>query len=441
MNTMVVAVRIGAFTGSLFAGVLGATAVAGEPSSSSTAEPSGFVLRLDEDAEDEASKGPWGEILDAVTGGKVSADLRARAEIVTQDGADRSNAYTERLRLGYRTGTWRGFDALVEFEDTRAIRDPLYNAAGLGGTPRRAVVADPESTELNQAYLQYLCEDCDTIMRGGRQRVVLDDARYVGNVGWRQNEQTYDAFLAQNTSFEDLTFSYAYIEGINTIFGEDSGRNLDSDSHVFHASYVLPEGIGTLTGYVYSLRVPTANVVSSDTYGLRFHGSRELDEDKGLGVRYTAEWAQQEDGRSNPLSFRMRRHYLNCAVTMKDKGALGGAYERLGSDAGRVGFFTPLATLHAWNGWADAFLATPANGLEDFWLYADASLPYGLKGQIRYHWFYEERGDDNLGREFNASVGKKWGDHFDALVKYAYFDGSRGFADRAKGWFQVGFKF
>ena len=40
------------------------------------------------------------------------------------------------------------------------------------------------------------------------------------------------------------------------------------------------------------------------------------------------------------------------------------------------GFTTPLATLHKFQGWADKFLTTPANGLED--LYATASVT--LKG-------------------------------------------------------------
>ncbi|MEI8045213.1 MAG: hypothetical protein WCL11_27625, partial [Verrucomicrobiota bacterium] len=42
---------------------------------------------------------------------------------------------------------------------------------------------------------------------------------------------------------------------------------------------------------------------------------------------------------------------------------------------GTIGFATPLATLHAFNGWADMFLSTPANGLKDFYLKAGYSLP------------------------------------------------------------------
>ena len=36
-------------------------------------------------------------------------------------------------------------------------------------------------------------------------------------------------------------------------------------------------------------------------------------------------------------------------------------YEELGSNAGLYGLQTPLATLHAFNGWADKFLVTPVD--------------------------------------------------------------------------------
>jgi len=42
---------------------------------------------------------------------------------------------------------------------------------------------------------------------------------------------------------------------------------------------------------------------------------------------------------------------------------------------GAIGFATPLATLHAFNGWADMFLTTPANGLKDLYFRASYALP------------------------------------------------------------------
>src|SRR5579863_6611342 len=40
---------------------------------------------------------------------------------------------------------------------------------------------------------------------------------------------------------------------------------------------------------------------------------------------------------------------------------------------GHAGFSTPLATTHLFDGWADMFLTTPANGLGNFYLKASYS--------------------------------------------------------------------
>ena len=56
-------------------------------------------------------------------------------------------------------------------------------------------MGDPETTELNQAYLSF--RGGETILSAGRQRLVLDNARFVGEGAWRQNQQTFDALTAQ----------------------------------------------------------------------------------------------------------------------------------------------------------------------------------------------------------------------------------------------------
>ena len=46
---------------------------------------------------------------------------------------------------------------------------------------------------------------------------------------------------------------------------------------------------------------------------------------------------------------------------------LNAGYEVLGADNG-VGFATPLATGHKFQGWADKFLTTPGDGIEDVYI-------------------------------------------------------------------------
>lgn len=378
---------------------------------------------------------------DAITGGETHFEIRARAEFVDQDGVDRAAAYTERLRLAYGTAAYQGFRAFVELDDVRALRKPLYNAAGVHGSPRRAVVADPTGADLNQAYLDYQASQYGGLVRAGRQRIALDDHRFVGSVAWRQNEQTYDAFLGKLQPADEFELIYAYIAHINTVFGEVSGRNLDSDSHVVHGVLTLPEDLGKLTGFYLSLRIPGVTAAGSDTYGLRYEHSFLVEERNDLHLTAIASFALQNEGREARASFDAQYLYVDLGVKKPGTGAIGAAFERLGSDEGTVAFQTPLSTLHAWNGWADAFLVTPARGLEDLWVHVQGDLPQAVNAMLRVHWFHEHRGNDSLGREVDASLSRMFGGDVNVLLKGAWFDGSTTVADRTKGWVEVTYHF
>ena len=136
-----------------------------------------------------------GDIASAITSGDASIDLRYRYEFVDQDSfTEDANASTLRLRLNYKTGMWRGWSGFVEFDQVMEVLvDDFNSGAGTSGPNRSQypVVADPNGSDLNQLYLQYAPNE-DWQTRVGRQRILLDDQRFVGGVGWRQNEQTYD---------------------------------------------------------------------------------------------------------------------------------------------------------------------------------------------------------------------------------------------------------
>ncbi|MEX0614296.1 MAG: alginate export family protein, partial [Methylophaga sp.] len=161
--------------------------------------------------------------IEAIKSGKVSFSARARYESVEQDNAlEDADAFTLRTTLGYETGRFNGFGGFLELEDVTALGGENYNSTTNGET-LYSVVADPEGTEVNQAYLSY--QGFDSMLKFGRQQITYRDApfhRFIGNVLWRQNHQTFDAFSIQNTSLPDTQLSYAYINKVNTIFGEDA---------------------------------------------------------------------------------------------------------------------------------------------------------------------------------------------------------------------------
>ncbi len=350
--------------------------------------------------------------LAADAGGAPLLDLRYRYEHVAQDGIARdadADAHSARLRLGYRTARWHGWSALGEVDGVAHLGGERFNDTRNGRT-RYPTVADPDYVELNQALLRY--DGGHGNVQLGRQRINLGNQRFVGGVGWRQNEQTYDGAMMELAPAARWKLTYAYVTNINTVFGPDqppvpsltAPANIHGDSHLLQARFT-PGTQLAFTGYHYRLDLENVAVaagaprgtLSADTTGLRVQGSHGA-------FGYVLEHARQVDGHGNPWSLDSR-YWLGEAshAAGEVKSTLG--YEVLGAGAGGPGnraFQTPLATKHAFQGWADQFLTTPADGLRD--AYAGVVVPLaGGKAQAWYHDFRSDRGSYRYGHELNLS--------------------------------------
>ena len=152
---------------------------------------------------------PLGEALRA---GTVGGQFRLRYEDVDQDRApSEAQALTLRTRITYTSGAISNFSALLEMEDVRIVGGVNdYSLGAVGFHPgEHASIADPGTTELDQAFLQYKRDGLE--LRGGRQAILLNDHRFVGDVGWRQDRQTFDAMSALYSPSETLSLSYAHM--------------------------------------------------------------------------------------------------------------------------------------------------------------------------------------------------------------------------------------
>jgi len=163
-------------------------------------------------------------------------------------------------------------------------------------------------------------------------------------------------------------------------------------------------------------------------------------------LNYRAEFAYQTDYAENPQNYEADYYNLELGATVKPV-AFGLGYEVLGSD-NNVGFKTPLATLHAFNGWADVFLNTPALGLQDIYGFAQVTLPAEIPLRAIYHKFDSDAGDADYGSEIDLVASRKFGKNWTALVKYAYYMGEDAVpgvvpanTDVQKFWAQVEFNF
>jgi len=372
---------------------------------------------------------------DALARGKFSANLRARYEHVDQTALQEADALTLRTRLGYTTAAYRGFTAMVEGENMAALDRDAYNPSGLNpAAARRAVVADPETTEVNQAWLAFTSGRTTATL--GRQRLVLDNARFVGDVGWRQNQQTFDAFVLQDKSQPRITLTYAYVDRVQRVFSRRHPQgHFDSSSHLANASRAVA-GLGTVTAYAYLLDFADAPASSCATYGLALAGDRAAT--GRVKLTYRAEYARQADHGASRLDYATDYLALEGGLAAP-AGSLVLGHEKLGSDAG-ASFRTPLATLHAFNGWADLFLTTPGTGLRDTYVKASAALPAAIAATAWYHWFRADRGGADYGRELDLQLSRKCGPRFTVTAKYARF--AREFdsmPDVTKLWLQVEF--
>lgn len=370
------------------------------------------------------------ELSNLFTQGKPILDARYRFENVDQNNGLRdANAQTLRTRAGFQSGKWYGLSGLLEVDNVSRIGDDAYNSTR-NGQKEYAVVADPDGTEVNQALLRYDHKLGSAVL--GRQRINLDNQRFIGSVAWRQNEQTFDGALTQLKPLDGLTLSYAYLDQVNTVFGPDNGRydnltnpaNIDGHSHLINAQYVfMPELTATAYSYLLDLDniavAPTAaeGTLSSQTSGLRLNGVI-------AGVSYALEYAQQKDYGDNPLELDSEYYLAELGYTLKGVQLKAG-YEVLGGDngSGNRAFQTPLATKHAFQGWADQFLTTPADGIEDAYVGVTAPLLGGTL-QAWYHDFSTEQGSDDYGNEIDLSYahpipGVKG---LVGLVKYATYD-------------------
>lgn len=378
---------------------------------------------------------------------KPLVDLRLRYENVHQDGVLKdANAVTARLRAGFEVATRSGFAALVESEGTLPI-DPDYNSL-TNGKALFATVVDPRNVELNRAQLQYRGLKGWTFT-AGRQVINIDDQRFVGAVAWRQNEQTFDSVRVEARQVGPFFADVAYAWSDRTIYGitadklpaTSTVKQSIGGNNVF-AGAGLKIAFLTAKGFAYLVDQNELGrrQFSSQTYGGRATAAIPVGP---LKISLVGSYARQSSYSSNPNRYTASYWVAEGGTTVYGFGASGG-YEVLGADGGAstaTAFQTPLATLHKFNGTADKFLVTPANGLTDLYATLGRAFPGvralpGLTAGVTYHRFDSDRLGLHYGDEWDAQVGFKLRG-VGALVKYATYDADRFATNTRKLWLEL----
>jgi hypothetical protein len=412
---------------------------------------------------DEAAKPASPEtLLEAIKQGKPMTSFRLRYENVDQEAfqpapnaakkLDTGEAFTLRSLIGWQTAPFNNFSFAAQITDVHEFNDDFNDRRdnvpepGKGAYPN---IVDPGYTDINQLYVDWTGIK-NTKLRLGRQQLNLDNVRFIGDIGFRQNMQVFDGISVINKSIPDVEIFAAHFDKVRQITTKLRDGNID----MVNAKYRISP-TESLTGYGYLIDVdnlgqnsgdptkpstaaqggnglgasqdsiPAATTdASSKTFGLRLDGVRKVNDDWKL--LYTAEYAKQDDYRGgSPL---IDAHYFKLGG-----GAACGVWslridhEKLSSNNGKYAFQTPLGTNHLFQGWADVFLATPRQGMEDTFITFAGSIEKA-KLYAEYHVFKSDEKYQSL----NGKFGDKYGTEFDASVAYPFSKELMGKVEYAK---------
>ncbi len=384
-----------------------------------------------------ASSAPAAAQADAASTAPLQLEWNARWRYANLDDdafARTANANTLRLRLGVRAAFAHGWSGLIEGAGVASAGD-RYNS---GANDRAAypVEPDPHGAVLNQAWLAWRHAGFETTL--GRQRLQFDNQRWIGNSGWRQFEQTFDALALQWQVAPEIELHYAWLDRVHRVSGPDALNRLARaralDTHLFNAAWT--HGSWTWIGYAYLHEDRDLPSASTATVGTRWTGHLAAD---GQGFGWAMEAAHQRDYANNPLTFSHAYWLAEPSWTFGTTTATLG-WEYLGGN-GRHALQTPLASLHPFNGWADEFGVIPNGGLEDRRVgatgrFAGEGWARRLGWALGWHDFHAVQGG-HYGNEADGSLTLPLTRYVAALVELANYRADRFGRNDTKLWLQL----
>lgn len=387
-------------------------------------------------------------LLDAIKQGKPMANLRLRYESVDQEAfqpapnanrkLDTAHAFTLRSLIGWQTAPFHNFSFTAQLTDAHEFNDSFNDRRDNVSEPGNANypnVVDPGYTDINQLFVD-LTGIKNTKLRLGRQQLNLDNVRFIGDIGFRQNMQVFDGFSITNKSLHNIELFAAHFSKVRQITTKLRDGNIDlinakyrispTEALVGYGYFIDAKNLGQNNGNPAAIgavaqggnglgasqdAVSTATTdASSKTLGVRLDGVRKINDH--WKVLYTAEYAKQNDYRGgNPL--------IDARYRKLGGGAAYGAWsvridhEKLSSNQGKYAFQTPLGTNHLFQGWADHFLATPRQGIEDTFISIAGSIEKA-KFYAEYHLFKSDERYQSL----NGKLGNQYGSEFDTSITY-----------------------
>ena len=376
-------------------------------------------------------------LADILFGGDFGLELRYRYQFLDDEAfALDGHASTFRGLFKYETKPFHGVSFLGEVRAvTHLGTSNLFNDT-ITGNFDRPVIADPEAAEIDQAFFRFKDIVPDTEITVGRRKIALNNQRFISTLPFRQNANSFDGIAIENKSIPNLYLHYSYALNFNRAFTDDSpvGNFDEANIHLAHGEYVVDDRL-KLVGYGYLLGIEEGSFVgasnlATNTFGVNAKGKFDITDD--FKFHYDVEYANQTDNSENTRNFNLDYFRIQPGISY---GAwrLNAGYEVL-SGNGQQAFTTPLALLHAFNGYADVFVATPSDGLED--IYVNLTYKRKFDGfkvggfdlfkdpafHVAYHDFSAENSGVDYGREIDFSIKTKLHKNLGLVLEYAHYE-------------------
>lgn len=294
-------------------------------------------------------------------------------------------------------------------------------------------MADPSQTRMQQVYLRL--DALETAFDFGRREIIYGDHRFIGNVGWRQNHQTFDAVYLSSRVLDKTTLSYTFAGQVVQITGAEK----EMSSHFINGLVKLDPDVSLeLYAYLLDYDAPEDSGLSSQSYGGKISGTKPVT--GAYRVLFEAQYARQSDFADNPAEVEADYLHLVGGVGLPGGVNVKVGRELLGGSPEKGAFQTPLATVHVFNGWADKFTTTPPDGLVDWYGSVDGRAG-PVSWTVLYHDFRADTGGASYGSEWDAQAvyATSWKQTFGS--KLALYR-ENGFAfDTSKIWFWTEYTF
>ena len=349
-----------------------------------------------------------GQIAEAVTV-DVGGSIRPRVEYAskgiqgntpTAANPNPSKTHTTmQTRLNVKGTVDENVSAFIQIQDART-----WGGETPGVSPsftRTGTSNASTGLDVHQAYL--LVKNVwgsNLALKVGRQEMVFDEARLIGNIGWIQQAQSFDAIRADFNA-AGLGFTTFYSQTLANDTHPTMGPTIVAgtrDGHFGGAriTYKIGEGKNDrITGYYYICN--NTSTGGNDVYdnlnilGIYFN--------KQLGkVRVRLDGAYEFGDRSAVAgpALNVDAYMLTGAIEMKHGAGHGGKIglwvdylsgDSNGADRDQNQFVTPYATNHKFYGHIDKFLNNPVTGLIDLAVKGSIGITPSTKVQAHFHNF------------------------------------------------------